>query len=326
MLIVCPSCATSYNVGQADLPQSGRQVRCARCRTVWHADPIEADTLGGAEDNVPGGPGRIASATAAPLRPEPVPAVADDVAWQDSALESAVGEGGGSNFPAAQPDLVPASRDGGAAAAPPPLPMVEVEAPPLVPAAPDAASPPVQIEGSAGAAADAAQPEDIETYAARRTREERLKLLRWPLSLMQSVALLLLIVDAVLIGWRDDMVRLLPQTASFYAELGLTVNTRGLSFTDVSTTAEKHEGVPILVVEGSIINDTRKFVDVPRLKFAVRNGADEEIYSWTAVPPHATLAPGESVVFRSRLASPPPDGRTVLVRFVTRHDLVAGGR
>jgi len=44
-------------------------------------------------------------------------------------------------------------------------------------------------------------------------------MLRWRLSLTQSVALLLLIVDALLIGWRDDMVRLLPQTASFYTAL-----------------------------------------------------------------------------------------------------------
>ncbi len=84
--------------------------------------------------------------------------------------------------------------------------------------------------------------------------------------------------------------------------------------------------MPILVVEGSVVNDTRKIVDVPRLKFVVRNAANEEIYSWTAVPPRATLPPGEAVSFRSRLASPPPDGRDVLVRFVTRHDIIAGTR
>jgi hypothetical protein len=44
------------------------------------------------------------------------------------------------------------------------------------------------------------------------------------------------------------------------------------------------------------------------------------------VPPRATLPPGEAVSFRSRLASPPTDGRDVLVRFVTRHDIIAGTR
>jgi len=96
----------------------------------------------------------------------------------------------------------------------------------------------------------------------------------------------------------------------------------GVDFAGVTTIAEQHEGVPILVVEGSVVNNTRKIVDVPRLKFVVRNAANEEIYSWTAVAPRATLPPGDAVAFRSRLASPPTDGRDVLVRFVTRHDII----
>ena len=38
------------------------------------------------------------------------------------------------------------------------------------------------------------------------------------------------------------------------------------------------------------------------------------------------LAPGETATFRSRLASPPADGRDVIVRFLNRRDLVAGMR
>ena len=45
MLIVCPSCTTSYDVDSASLPPNGRQVRCARCRTVWHAKLSHADKL-----------------------------------------------------------------------------------------------------------------------------------------------------------------------------------------------------------------------------------------------------------------------------------------
>jgi hypothetical protein len=36
------------------------------------------------------------------------------------------------------------------------------------------------------------------------------------------------------------------------------------------------------------------------------------------------LAPGETLPFRSRLASPPRDGNQVMVRFFNRRDLVAG--
>src|SRR6476619_5473409 len=43
MLIVCPSCATSYDLAPTSLSPNGRQVRCARCRTVWNAQMRHAD-------------------------------------------------------------------------------------------------------------------------------------------------------------------------------------------------------------------------------------------------------------------------------------------
>jgi predicted Zn finger-like uncharacterized protein len=322
MLIACPSCATSYNLDAASLEPNGRQVRCVRCRTIWQAEPDRAE----AGAITPGAQAQPRAAAADGSAPRLVPGLGatDEVEWQETPTVAAA-DSSASNQPATTAGAVPALRDAGTAAAAEPA-TIEVESPPLAPVDAGASRAPVEIEGSRAAPSPPPAHEDIETYAARRAREERFKLLRWPLSLMQSIALLLLIIDAILIGWRDDMVRLLPQTASFYTELGLAVNVRGLSFTDISTTTEMHDGVPILVVEGSIVNDTRKILDVPRLKFAVRNAGNEELYSWTAVPPRSTLPPGASVPFHSRLASPPPDGRDVLVRFVTRHDLVAGGR
>jgi hypothetical protein len=118
----------------------------------------------------------------------------------------------------------------------------------------------------------------------------------------------------------------MPQTASFYARLGLPVNLRGLAFDNLNTAVEQHEGVPILVVEGGIFNETRRIIDVPRLRFAVRNAARQEIYSWTAVLPRTLLSPGDGVPFRTRLASPPPDAHDVLVRFLNRNDIYAGSR
>ena len=63
---------------------------------------------------------------------------------------------------------------------------------------------------------------------------------------------------------------------------------------------------------------------VPRLRFAVRNAKGHEIYSWTALPARNAIAPGATMPFRSRLASPPPEAHAVLVRFFNRRDLVAG--
>lgn len=39
MILVCPSCATRYKIDGSSLGEAGRQVKCARCGAVWHAEP-----------------------------------------------------------------------------------------------------------------------------------------------------------------------------------------------------------------------------------------------------------------------------------------------
>jgi predicted Zn finger-like uncharacterized protein len=36
MILTCPACATRYEADEAKFPPGGRQVRCAKCRHVWH--------------------------------------------------------------------------------------------------------------------------------------------------------------------------------------------------------------------------------------------------------------------------------------------------
>jgi len=60
--------------------------------------------------------------------------------------------------------------------------------------------------------------------------------------------------------------------------------------------------------------------------FAVRDEGGKEVYTWTAMPSRTSLAPGETLAFRSRLASPPAEGRDVSVRFFTRRDALAGAK
>jgi hypothetical protein len=201
---------------------------------------------------------------------------------------------------------------------------VEVESPPTAPGEPDDVAPPIEIDAEPQALPEEA-PEDIESVAARNyPRPHKRSRLQWPLSQLQSVILVLIVIDAIVIGWRGDFVRAMPQTASFYAWLGLPVNVRGLDFDGLTTSTEQHDGVPILVLGGKILNATGKTQSVPHLRFAVRNAARQEIYSWSAVPPRTVLASGEGVVFQTRLASPPPDSNDVLVRFVNRYDILTG--
>jgi hypothetical protein len=127
-----------------------------------------------------------------------------------------------------------------------------------------------------------------------------------------------------LVIWRVDVVRLLPQTAAFYKLVGLEVNLRGLMFKDVKITTETVEGKPVLVIEGSITGDVRKPVELPRLRFSVRDAQGAEIYAWNTVLEQTVLKPGERAMFKSRLASPPPEGRAIDVRFFNKRDLAGG--
>jgi hypothetical protein len=124
--------------------------------------------------------------------------------------------------------------------------------------------------------------------------------------------------------WRVEVVRLLPQTATFYKMAGFDVNVRGLSFKDMKITTETVEGKPVLVIEGSITGESNKPLEIPRLRFSVRDAQGAEIYAWNTVLEQSVLRPGERAQFRSRLASPPPEGRNIDVRFFNKRDITGG--
>jgi predicted Zn finger-like uncharacterized protein len=318
MLIVCPSCQTSYDVSAASLGEAGRSVRCVRCQEVWFATPAAAEAS------------VMANAAAASAQYQRRAETSGNTPGSDPA--------GGDASPDDDPETVDpnlAARAAGLSnvAFGDPLisvgavatGMVETEslavydAPPLAPED-DAPAP-----GPVGAVAEPA--EDIETVAARRARRETTGRARggWRPSAAMLI-MLLLPLNAALLGWRSDVVRLMPQTASLFAAIGLPVNLRGLAFTDVKTTKEVHDGVPVLLVQGTIANVSRQPHDVARLRFAMRNSAGREIYTWTTLPARSVLAPGDSEPFQTRLASPPAEGREVVVRFFNRRDTIAGIR
>jgi predicted Zn finger-like uncharacterized protein len=146
---------------------------------------------------------------------------------------------------------------------------------------------------------------------------------RAPFGLPTACAAMGALVLALVI-WRADLVRLLPQTAAFYKLVGLDVNLRGLRFKDVRVSSEMVEGKPVLVIEGSITGESNKPLEIPRLRFSVRDAQGAEIYAWNSVLEQSVLRPGERAQFKSRLASPPPEGRNIDVRFFNKRDLTGG--
>lgn len=303
MLLSCPNCTTCYDIDPAALGATGRSLRCARCRTTWFAAPV-AESVSEVFGDI-----EVITTINPPAQATP-----------------AAGERN-------------TSEPNGAAPAPaPPAPLDEATPAPALaetsaaeaPLAPDpsgpngASEPGTQGEPEATPPlADAPVGEDIETVARRLAEQEaHARRMRRQYTTAAFIPTLILVL-AVLIAWRGEIVRLAPQMASLYAALGLPVNTRALVFENVKTTWRAAEGAPLLIVEGAIVSTTARQVEVPRLRFAVRNQAGQEIHVWSARPERAVLPPGASLPFRSRLASPPSDGREVMVRFFHLRDVAA---
>lgn len=80
------------------------------------------------------------------------------------------------------------------------------------------------------------------------------------------------------------------------------------------------------MVKGTIVSTSDKPVTVQRLRFAARDTAGQEIYTWTALTNRSALGSGEHLDFRSRLAAPPANAKNVMVRFFNAHDAALGGK
>jgi predicted Zn finger-like uncharacterized protein len=312
MLIVCPNCATSYRVVAENLGDTGRSVRCVSCHHVWFEEPRipEPETKAFSADSHDIGSGDMdfsdpedaGSAARQPIRPplNDVVDIGDPSYSQGDPGE--VAETGDSDFTGPQHALhsdTEASQTGAA--------------PSIVPG----------ISGLSDADADTSVERVAARRNSRRPKPQRGRLLTASAALPALICVLILTLGG-LVFLRQQVVRYLPQTASLYASLGMPVNLRGLQFGNIKTTREAQDGVPVLVVEGEIVGTGGRLIEVPRLRFAVLDRAGKEIYAWTARPERTLLPAGETLPFRSRLASPPAEASGVTVRFFNRHDAKAG--
>jgi predicted Zn finger-like uncharacterized protein len=130
-----------------------------------------------------------------------------------------------------------------------------------------------------------------------------------------SMLALLAILAAVLVAERGPIAQAIPSTARLYAAVLLPVNPTGLALKAVRSELVVDGAARLLVVEGEILNIGRSEREIPRLELSVRGPDGLPLYTWTNDAPRKTLGATESARFRARLASPPAEGREVLVRF-----------
>jgi len=293
MLIVCPNCSTSYAVDPTSLGSAGRTVRCARCKGTWFADGAKPEPELTAVDAGTAAEGTFTGV----LRPDH-PVNSSDVEIE----HRPAGNEAGDSF--VTPEH-PAAE----------MPSPVVDAPSVVPS----------IEPSANSP-DEADADEIENFAARRKRLQARRKQARRSSRWTAIILVLFAFNVALIGARSEVVRFFPQTASLFAAMGLPVNLRNLKFENMRISKEAQEGLSSLIVEGTIVSITNRPVEVPRLRFAARDTAGQEVYTWTALPSRSILGPGEKLDFRSRFVSPPDNAVDVIVRFAAPQDAAPGAK
>jgi predicted Zn finger-like uncharacterized protein len=287
MHIVCPHCTTSYAIDLATLGVAGRAVRCSRCKEVWLARPQDA----------------IDVAASVPAMAEAGKQASDQEAAAE--WEALAREDDGQQTPVVDSPSIAGdwAADGDSSHTEPDWPV---------------------IARSDGQDTGAARPRRLSWFPNPFKSPASSRAPGKPSVGLSTVCAAMGALVLGLIIWRVDVVRLLPQTATFYKMVGLEVNLRGLVFKDMKITSETVEGKPVLVIEGVITGETRKPVELPRLRFSVRDAQGAEIYAWNAVLEQPVLKPGERAWFKSRLASPPPEARNIDIRFFNKRDIAAG--
>jgi predicted Zn finger-like uncharacterized protein len=293
MLITCPTCLANYDVTLGPIKPGGRKVRCAACKGVWTVeDPLQAAREASETAN------RIAhlieqsNVTPPPTEasPEPQNGQSDVDALFDS------------------PALAEAEPPSEAPLAEPPAPLDDEPLPTI------------------------RQPKQVKSWKRRkpgRNSAARAKGMSPTTATLAGVSLALVLacgLAAAGIAFRRDIVTLVPQTAFLFKAAGMPVNLRGLEVRNLISRVVIDSEVPVLVIDGEIVNVTNAPVPVPRLRLVVTGPQGREIYGWTAQVDRQSLAPRETLQFRRRLASPPAEGQSVLVRFLTPADTLAGVR
>jgi predicted Zn finger-like uncharacterized protein len=129
---------------------------------------------------------------------------------------------------------------------------------------------------------------------------------------------------AALIGgaltFRSDVVRMWPQSARTFAELGLPVNTLGLVIEDVRGAPAFQGGRPVLSVSGVVRNVQGRAIAAPPLRVSLLDARGKPVAATVARPLNAGIPAGARRHFTITLVDPPAGAHDLEVAF----DVAAG--
>jgi predicted Zn finger-like uncharacterized protein len=132
---------------------------------------------------------------------------------------------------------------------------------------------------------------------------------------------LIIVMIAVLVALalaRETVVRAWPPSEKLYALVGLTPAKlgEGLKIKVIEHKREIEGKTAVLVVKGEVTNTSSVVRDVPRLKASLRNGAGNELVSWTFATAQARLLPSETAPFVTRIENPSTEAAALNIDFI----------
>lgn len=124
---------------------------------------------------------------------------------------------------------------------------------------------------------------------------------------------------AVIGGVAQDFDRLKAQTSQWIAGFLPGLATPRLVLQNIKTRFEGEGADRALIIEGMILSDASTPHNLPSLSFEIRSTVEDgsvgqSIFQWMIPPPAPTIDRGNPVPFRARLASPPREGKDIVIR------------
>jgi predicted Zn finger-like uncharacterized protein len=192
--------------------------------------------------------------------------------------------------------------------------------PEVVPVAPPAAAPqPMSVEPVPDAVPEAPAISSTRAFAPAAAVEQPSAPLAPKLAVVAGWAgliVVVLLIGASAVRYRQDIAVIWPQSAGVYSSLGLKVNASGIDFRAVNYKRETEDGQMVLSVSGTIVNAGSRELPVPQtVRVTLSDVGNHELYHWTFKPNATVLKPGQAVPFTTRLSSPPAAARHLEVRF-----------
>jgi predicted Zn finger-like uncharacterized protein len=114
---------------------------------------------------------------------------------------------------------------------------------------------------------------------------------------------------------RQQVVKVIPGSASLFASIGLPVNTIGLVLEDVASKETFQGGRPVLAVTGAVRSILDEPANAPPIRISLLDKDGKRLASLVAEPLNGRVPPGAKRYFAVSLPDPPSGARELEVEF-----------